>query len=338
MTLRHAHVEPEAEAVPAEPLRAPQTVRTIADDEAVIDLRDLAAALWRGKWVLLAFALIGVVLGVMRLHEHTPKYQARMIVSPSLSTDPTMTSGGVGAGIRGGQLGALAGLAGLSIGQQEMATTFDRLKEAFKSLELAQTLDRKYGLFMRVFGASWNAETQSWIRPEGWRFELGEAIAEFLRQPTWAPPNMESLAKYIGGAVQVLEIKNSPFVEIVVEHPDPDFALNLLKTAYDEADQLLREQDRRQVEQRRSYLEERLARTSLYDMRQVVLALMAQEERSAMLLESDLPYAARTIEPAFVSSVPVALRPAIEIGIRVVAALALGIALVAGWAVLRGRA
>ncbi len=332
MTLRHAHVEPEAEAVPAEP-RPIVAVRP-AEEDVVLDLRHLAIALWRGKWIILAFAAIGLGLGLQRLHEHTPTYKARMVVSPSLTTDPSTLGGG---GSQGGQLGALAGLAGLSIGSKAQATTFDRLKEAFKSFELAQTLDRKYGLFMRIFGAGWDAKTQSWIRPEGWRFELNEAIAEFLRQPTWAPPNMESLARYIGGAMQVKEVKESPFVEITVQHPDPEFALNLLKIAYAEADQLLREQDRQQVNQRRSYLEERLTRTSLSDMRQVVLTLMAQEERAAMLLESDLPYGARTIEPAYVSSTPVALRPIVEIGIRMVTAIGLAIVLVAGWAILRGR-
>lgn len=335
MTLRPAHVEPEEDRIPAEPRSTLVAVRP-ADDEVVLDLRHLAIALWRGKWIILAFALIGFALGVKRLHEHTPVFEARMVVAPSLSTDPTMVGGGGTS--QGGQLGALAGLAGLSISSKAQATTFDRLKEAFKSFELAQTLDRKYGLFMRIFGGSWDAQTQTWTRPQGWRFELDQSIAEFLRQPTWQPPSMESLANYIGGSMQVEEEKNSPFISIKVQHPDAEFALNLLKVAYAEADQLLREQDRRQINQRRSYLEERLARTSLNDMRQVVLTLMAQEERSAMLLDSDLPYAARTIEPPYVSSKPVALKPPMEIGVRVIVAIALAIALVSGWAILRGRA
>lgn len=333
MTLRHAHVEPENETAPAELLRPGRPSHPAADDETVIDLRHLVVALWRGKWVMLGFALIGAAFGVMKLNEHTLSYKARMVVSPSLG-DPTMVAGGGG---RGGQLGALAGLAGLATGVAQ-ATTFDRLKEAFKSFELAQTMDRKYGLFMRIFGAGWDAKTQSWIRPQGWRFELDQKLNAFLRQPTWSPPNMESLANYLGGSIQVGEVKGTPFIEIVVQHPDSEFALELLKTAYAEADQLLREQDRRQVNQRRSYIEERLARTSLSDMRQVLLLLMTQEERSAMLLESDLPYAARIIEPPYASSRPVALRPAVEIGVRVLAGLALAVALVAGWAVLRGRA
>ena len=335
MTLRHAHVDPDPEAAPLEPSPPPPPPRRPADDEIVLDLRHLALALWRGKWVILAFALVGLALGVKRLHDYTPVYEARMVVSPSLTTDSSALGGGGGGG--SGQLGALAGLAGLSIGTQAQATTFDRLKEVFKSFELAQTLDRKYGLFMRIFGGSWDAQTQSWKRPEGWRFELDQKIAAFLRQPTWTPPNMESLARYIGGSLTVAAVKDSPFVAITVQHPDPEFALNLLKVAYAEADQLLREQDQRQVTQRRKYLEERLARTSLSDMRQVLLTLMAQEERSAMLLDGDLPYAARTIEPAYASSTPITLRPTIEIGTRVIAAIALAIALVAGWAILRGR-
>lgn len=336
MTLRPANAEPEAERLPNETLAAPpQTLRRALQEDVVIDLRHLVAALWRGKWVIVAFALVGFALGVKALHEHTPVYKARMVVSPSLSTDTTISGGG---GMPGGQLGALAGLAGLSLGSQAQATTFDRLKEAFKSLELAQALDRKYGLFKRIYGAGFDEQTQTWIRPQGWRFELDQKIAAFLRQPTWSPPNMESLANYLGGALQVSELKDSPFIEIVVQDRDPEFALNLLKIAYAEADQLLRDQDRREVNQRRSYLEERLARTSLSDMRQVLLGLLAQEERSAMLLESNLPYAARVIEPAYASSQPVSLKPVIEIGTRVLGALALALALVAGWAVIRGKA
>lgn len=336
MTLRRANAEPETQGLRAEALPAPSQAVRATDQEVVIDLRHLAAALWRGKWVILAFVLGGLALGVKTLHEHVPPYRARMVVSPSLSTDPTMV-GGAGGTMRGGQLNALAGLAGLSLGSQAQATTFDRLKEAFKSHELAQALDRKYGLFMRVFGAGYDPKTQTWTRPQGWRFELNQKIAEFLRQPTWAPPNMESLARYLGGALQVKEIKESPFIEIVVDHHDPEFALNLLKIAYAEADQLLREQDRREVSQRRAYLEERLARTSLSDMRQALIMLLAQEERSAMLLESNLPYAARVIEPAYVSSQPVPLNPTMEIGVRMLGGLALSLALVAGWAVLRGK-
>lgn len=341
MTLRHAHAEPEPDA-PAETQHAPAqaipsryVARPALDDDVVIDLRHLAAALWRGKWVILAMVLVAIGLGIDRLHSYVPRYMAKMVVSPSLSSDPSMLGGAAG---RGAQLNALAGLAGLSIAGQAEATTFDRLKEAFKSFELAQTLDRKYGLFMRVYGGSWDPETKTWVRPEGWRFELDQKIAAFLRQPTWSPPNMESLARYVGGALTVTETKDSPFIEITVLHRDPEFALNLLKIAYDEADQLLREQDRREVNQRRNYIEERLSRTSLSDMRQVLLALMAQEERSAMLLESDLPYAARVIEPPFVSSTPMALSPPLEIGLRVFAAIAISVALIAGWAVLRGRA
>jgi hypothetical protein len=190
-----------------------------------------------------------------------------------------------------------------------------------------------------VFGSGWDPKGQRWIRPDGWLFNMGQALKGFFNQPTWSPPTMESLAKYIGGAIQIAKPKDkeSPFYEISVEHQDPEFALSLLKLAYSEADQLLRDQDRREVTQRRAYLEERLARATLSDMRQVLVAMLGQEERSAMMLESALPYGARIIEPPYVSTEPVVLNPLLEVGIRVVAAIMIATILVFGWTVLRSR-
>lgn len=307
------------------PTREIETLRR--DDEIVIDLRDIAWALVRGSWLIVLLASIGVVFGVRKLHNHVPMYEAKMTVSPS--------SGDTGAQLPT-QIGVLSGL-GLSVGGRAQVTLFDRLQQAFSSLELARRLEDKHDLLHVIFKGSWDEQTQSWIRPQGREFEWNQSYRAYLNQPTWREPDLETLADYIGGSLVVEEPKDSPFLEVTVQHPDPDFAFFLLITAYNEADNLLRDQDRNQVAERQAYLRGQLATAELSDIRRMLLDLLGQEVRRGMLLESNLPYAARIIESARVSSEPVPPDMQFEIGWRVLLGLVLGTVLVVAFHLLRGR-
>jgi len=296
-------------------------------DDVVIDLRDVAKALWRGSWLILILACVGAALGVKELHNHVPHYEAVMVVSP--------TSGEMGMQMPS-QMGVLSGL-GLSVSGRAQATLFDRLQQAFSSMELARRMQAKHDLLHVVYRGSWDEEAQSWIRPEGTRFEWREAYLSFLNQPIWRAPELESLANYLGGSLVVEEPKESPFLEVKVLHSDPEFALFLLTTAYTEADNLLRDQDRNQIAERQAYLRNQLATAELSDIRRMLLDLLGQEVRRGMLLESNLPYAARIIEPARVSSEPVPPNMRFEIGWRMVLAILLGVVIVVSYHLLRRR-
>jgi uncharacterized protein involved in exopolysaccharide biosynthesis len=55
---------------------------------------------------------------------------------------------------------------------------------------------------------------------------------------------------------------------------------------------------------RRNYLERQLSSERLLDSRQALTSLLVSEERKAMLLETDLPYTARIIDPPYVTAKP----------------------------------
>ena len=171
-------------------------------------------------------------------------------------------------------------------------------------------------------------ENQKWKRPTGSKFERQEAINKFLNQHTWIEPNIALLAKYLSGAVILKKPAFVPFYQIVVEHTDPDYALFLLKAVYKEADQILRDQDRKNVKVRQDYLEERFATAQLVEVRRMFLGMLGEEVRRGMLLESDLPYAGRIIEEASVSARPIPPNVNIEVGARAIVGMSLGILLV----------
>lgn len=272
----------------------PPPVGARANDD-VIDLRHLFAALWRGKWLILGLALLGALSGFQDVRGFSPRYVATMVVNPG------PTSAGGPFPVQLGRVSSIASAVGVTIAGAPRGTAFDRLVLIMSSVTLAKRLQEKYGFLQKIYMGSWDPEAKRWIPPSGRRFEWRQKIRKFFNLSTWSEPNIESLARYLGGAIRIEDVENTGFKGLSVTHRDPDFALELLRTAYTEADNLMREQDRAETAQRKVYLESEFQQASLTEMRQALLTLLTNEERTAMLLNLSLPYAARMVEPPFVS-------------------------------------
>ncbi|MGB3980857.1 Wzz/FepE/Etk N-terminal domain-containing protein, partial [Planktomarina temperata] len=78
----------------------------LADDE--IDLRELFAVLWHGKWLIFSLCCVALLLASVYLHSAERKYTVSMILKPVIedSTGPNLAG-----------LGGLASLAGVSLPQ-----------------------------------------------------------------------------------------------------------------------------------------------------------------------------------------------------------------------------
>lgn len=230
---------------------------------------------------------------------------------------------------------SILGNLGLSFGAAAPTSTFDRFKVILGSVSLAQHLQDKHSLMQEIFAGSWDDSNGTWRRPTGENFEKDQRRRSALKLSQWKAPNIESLASYIGGGFKLQNVDGTGFVNVAFRHDDPAFALRFLKLIYSEADELLREQDRIESRKRRAYIEGQLQRARIVDMRQALIGLLAAEQRSAMLLESDLPYVARIIDPPFVSSWPT--EPALKIvfGVPIFMAAALGFLLITLVAVFR---
>jgi hypothetical protein len=172
------------------------------------------------------------------------------------------------------------------------------------SITLADRLASKHRLLQRVYQGGWDEVSESWKRPTGDKFERRQRIRRYFGLSEWSPPSVHTLAGYLRGSIQVELMEDSSFFKISFRHGDPEFALEILTMVYDEADQLLRQQDLIESRLRRNYLERQLSSERLLDSRQALTSLLVSEERKAMLLETDLPYTARIIDPPYVTAKP----------------------------------
>ena len=297
-----------------------------AADDDVIDLRYLFRVWLRWSWVPLLFVLVGGYMGYRDLQGFQPEYVASLTVLPASGTSAQVSQVAPTSLLRN---------LGLSFRLPAPTSTFDRFKVMLGSVMLAQVLQDKYFLMQDVFEESWDVQTGIWIRPTGEDFEKGQRRKAWLKLNKWSAPDIESLASYIGDSVKIEEVEGTSFMDVTYEHTDSKFALRLLNLVYLEADELLREQDRIESRKRRAYIEQQLQRASILDTRQALIGLLGNEERSAMLLESDLPYAARIIDPPFVSSRPTEPFLKFVFGVPMFLAGALGFLLITLVAVFR---
>jgi len=287
----------------AELARPPLTLERAAEN--IVDIACLVQALIRGWYLVVLAVVIGVVQGTWGLHNYVPSYEARMILTPSSSSS---------SGSGGGAANAAQGLArtlGVSLPGSTEVTNIDRFQALLGSLRLAERLQQRYGLMQVMFAGRWDEKRQRWLRPGGTRFEWEQSIRGFLNLGTWHEPDLETLARAVKGMVAFgtagegrSAADKQGLVELSVRYGDPETALFLLTTIFHETDALLREQERQHIIEQRDYIEERLASSARQDSRQVLFGMLSEAEHKAMLLQSDLPYVARILEPPYASREP----------------------------------
>jgi hypothetical protein len=293
------------------------------EPEADADLVDIRYLLWlwlKWIWVILILGAVGAYMGIRDARNFVPVYRASMVVMPD--------SGAVQISEAASQLSSAFGVnVGGSSGESK---TFDRLRVMVGSVDLAEDLQERYGLLQIVYKTSWDDATQSWIQPDLEAYNDGYSFRRWfdLWTPPWHEPDVEALAKYLSGSLSFDKKSGTQFYEVSVEHSDPEMALFLLTTVYDAADDALRTQDRMESRERRRAIHRQLADANLIDARQALIGLLTSEERRAILLESDLPYAARVIDTPFVSNKPKDLNMIRTIGFPAIFGLVLGFVLV----------
>lgn len=259
-------------------------------DDDVIDLRYLVVTWLKWLWVPVILSLVGAYMGYRDLQGFRPQSVATMTVLPASTGGGTASTG---------RVESLAAQFGIQLGPQSTEVSpFYRLRIILGSVLLAQRLQEKYGLLQRAYPGAWDPVAGVWRRPEGEDFERDQRRRALLRQNLWMAPNLETLADYVSGKLKITRVEGGTLEQISVEDPDPEYALWLLTTVYFEADDLLREQDRRDMADRVAYINREMAATTNFQIQEGLRGMLATELNRGVTLASNLPYAAKVTEPA----------------------------------------
>ena len=124
------------------------------DDE--IDLLDLWRALWRGKWIVIAFIAVFSVASVFYALSLPDMYKSTAVLAPAESS-----SGGLNH--LAGQFGGVASLAGINLGEGGSNKAAEAL-EILQSWAFIEEFIEEQNIAPQVFAVKgWNRETNELI-------------------------------------------------------------------------------------------------------------------------------------------------------------------------------
>ncbi len=269
-----------------------QSINSSFTQNDAVDIRFIFKVWLRWIWILIPLVLIGLFFGYRDLKNFNPLYEAKIVIANN-----------EGKSRQSSQISQL--LFAFSNSESDLSTNLSRLKLTLESPSLAKRLQDKYNLLPEVFSTSWDSKLDKWIIPSGKEFESSESRKAFFKQAQWTKPDIESLAGFIAGSI---EFEETPlgFIEVVFSHKEKNKANEYLKMVYFEADSLIREKDQMYVNERLKYLLKKLNVEKRVDQRQILITLLKEEQNRLMLLDSSEPYAAKIIEPVYVSKTPTA--------------------------------
>jgi uncharacterized protein involved in exopolysaccharide biosynthesis len=261
---------------------AEQTTTHYPDDE--IDLRELFATLWRGKWLIIAFTIVFAAAGVFYALSQPNIYQASALLAPAQNEGGSRISG---------QLSGLASLAGVNLGGGSGANKTVLAKETLRSRAFLTDFIRRHELAVPLIANErwvinrevYNPETSQWQQDD-----TGKS-----QEPTdW------DLVKAFRELLSVSDNQDTGMVTVSIKSLSPVAAKDWVEKLVQDINEHMRTQDVQEAEASIAYLEDKLRQTNIAGMQQVFYQLIETETRTVMLANAQREYVFKTVDPAVV--------------------------------------
>lgn len=242
------------------------------DDE--IDLRQLVATLWDGKWLIIASTFVCSAIAVAYALLATPIYRAEALVQ---IRQESRAGGGLNA--LAAQFGGLADFAGLAGGSGgDRALTLATLK----SRVVVQSFIQDNNLLPELFESKWDLENKRWN------------VSDPKKEPTpWH--GYEAFSK---GILKVAEDKKTGLVTVAIEWRDPEVAAAWVTELVARTNAHLRDKTILESEKNLDYLRQQVRQTGVVELQQAVYTLVESELKKLMLAKGGEEYAIKSVDPA----------------------------------------
>ena len=269
----------------------PHEVSHYPDDE--IDLRELFATLWQGKWIIVATTILFAAAGVFYALSKPNIYQASVLLAPAQNE-------GNPSGISG-QLGGLASLAGINLGGGGGSNKTIMAKEVLQSRAFLTDFIHRHNLSVPLMATeAWNMKSQSWvIDPEVYDVETAEWLQDDQGK-SLKPTDWDMVKKFRDSHLSISEDKETGMLTVKLKSLSPPVAKEWAELLVKDINEHMREQDVQNAEARIGYLEEKLKETNIAGMQQVFYQLIESETRTVMLANAQNEYIFTTVDPAVV--------------------------------------
>ncbi|HEH9416910.1 TPA: lipopolysaccharide biosynthesis protein [Aeromonas sobria] len=274
----------------------PLTLAMNGGKEDEIDLRELFVALWRGKWWIVASALVGVVIAVIFALSLPNIYRSEALLAPSSEQQ------GGGLAAMAAQFGGLASLAGVNLSgaggpdktaiaveigkSRQFLSQFIRLHQLEVPLMAVTKADKVTGEWV-IDEDVYDVASKKWVR----EIPPGKSV-----EPTdW------ELVKAFRELSSINKDSKSGLVTVAVEYYSPESTKQWVDWFVADLNEAMKLRDQADATRNIAYLKAQLEKTPVADMQKVFYQLIEDQTKTLMLTEVNQEYVFKTLDPAVVA-------------------------------------
>jgi len=243
-------------------------------EEDEIDLRELFATIGRYKKKITLFTFVVVSLVLVYLLATPNSYSSKAVLAPQEQQK----------GISLGGLGALAGMAGISLGGGQM-DAFTSLKTILENYDFQKYVIEKHHLIDR-----WYDENLT----KGYVFALGFdglfRLFHFKPEYTHDEKTLFKVYEALTKSVTISSDKKSGAIILSATHPNRFFARDLVLIYLDETVNRLRENEMLDVDKKIAYYEKALNSTNNVQLREQLSQMISSLIQKKVLAQSNRYY------------------------------------------------
>lgn len=246
------------------------------EKEDGIDLLELWNTVWHQRKRIFISVFIAAVLSIIISLLLPNYYKAEVLLAPVTDEDSKGLSSALGS------LGGLASLAGISVGS---GTNSEESLSVLTSKKFIWEFINDIGLMPILFADDWDADKKRWVEDD------------LENQPS----SWDAYRKLIDNRILTTSVdSNTGLVTVAVEWSDPVLAANWANELVARLNNYLRVQAIDRSDRSLKYLNEELLKSSVDDFQKTLYQLIADEQKSAMLANTQKDFAFRVIDPAVV--------------------------------------
>lgn len=260
-----------------------------------IELRDLVAALWQGRWWIIACGVIAAVLSVVIALSLPNVYRAEITAAPSEEAQ--------GGGLSGiaGQMGGLASLAGVSLGGSQVDKATIAIEVLRSRRFIGDFIERHDIKIPLMASEEWKQSTDTLVlNSELYDAERKEWVRDVEPPGTPEPTQWEATKQFLNNHLFVEQDQQTGILRVAVEHHSPKLAAQWVSWLMADLNDYMRQRDVSEAEASIQYLEDELKSTRLASMQEVFAQLIEQQLQTMMLANVREEYMFSTVDPAMV--------------------------------------
>ncbi|MCZ4336723.1 Wzz/FepE/Etk N-terminal domain-containing protein [Shewanella colwelliana] len=267
-----------------------------SDDE--IDLRELFAVIWQGKWLIIAITAVFTIGAVIFAIMQPNIYKSEALLAPASEEQ------GGGLSALASQFGGLASMAGINLGGGGGVDKTQMAIEVMKSRQFASDFIQKHQLLPDLMAAEkWSmAENTVIYDADLYDVSANKWVRE-VKAPFKPKPSMQEAYKEFSKVLSVNSSKDTGIVTVSIEHPSPFVAQQWVNWLVEDINKMMKERDVAEAKRSSEFLNKQISQTNIADIRTILYKLVEEQAKTIMFAEVRDEYVFKVIDPAIAPEV-----------------------------------